>query len=91
MIEERNGDKEFRKSTSLFIKKYNLYEEFKLGILVIWHILYSSLTSQKIDPDLKSAVERNKKYFQAYLNLETTDTALFINGLYYDLEVRLFS
>ncbi|XP_022654078.1 UDP-glucose:glycoprotein glucosyltransferase 1-like isoform X2 [Varroa jacobsoni] len=46
-----------------------------------------SLTSQKIDPDLKSAVERNKKYFQAYLNLETTDTALFINGLYYDLEV----
>ncbi|OQR76661.1 UDP-glucose:glycoprotein glucosyltransferase-like, partial [Tropilaelaps mercedesae] len=46
-----------------------------------------SLTSQRVNPDLKSAIERNRKYFQAYLNLETTDTALFINGLYYDLEV----
>lgn len=32
-------------------------------------------------------MERNKRFFQGYLNLEPTDTALFINGLYYDLEV----
>lgn len=50
--------------------------------------MISSLTTHRIDADLKNAIERNKKYFQAYLNLESTDTAIFLNGLYYDLEVR---
>ncbi|XP_028968483.1 UDP-glucose:glycoprotein glucosyltransferase 1 [Galendromus occidentalis] len=46
-----------------------------------------SLSSIKVEDDLSSAMERNKRYFQGYLNLEPTDTALFINGLYFDLEV----
>lgn len=39
---------------------------------------------------MTSAMERNKRFFQGYLNLEPTDTALFINGLYYDLEVGTY-
>ena len=46
-----------------------------------------TLSNIKVDDELKSAMESNKRLLRGYLTLEPTDTALLINGLYYDLEV----
>lgn len=51
-----------------------------------------SLVNVAVDQELKKEVERNQHTFAQLLSLEPADGALFLNGLYYDVEVvDLFS
>ncbi|KAI1296752.1 UDP-glucose:glycoprotein glucosyltransferase [Halotydeus destructor] len=45
-----------------------------------------SLTRIKVSPELKKESEKNQYYFLRTLNLSPTDTALFINGMFFDAE-----
>lgn len=45
------------------------------------------LVNTVVNENLKSEMARNQELFSAHLNLQPSDTALFINGLYYDLDV----
>ncbi|CAG2166772.1 unnamed protein product [Oppiella nova] len=40
----------------------------------------------KVDNDLKKEIEKNQQMFSQTLNLGTSDVALFVNGLYYDVD-----
>ncbi|KAL1423917.1 hypothetical protein MTO96_020712 [Rhipicephalus appendiculatus] len=46
-----------------------------------------SLVNIAVSPELKKEVEDNQHTFAHSLSLEPTDGALFLNGLYYDVEV----
>lgn len=46
-----------------------------------------SLINTKVSSDLKREVKLNQEIFSSNLNIQPSDAALFINGLYYDLEV----
>lgn len=46
-----------------------------------------SLVNVVVDANLKKEVERNQQVFLQTLSLESSDAALFFNGLYYDAEV----
>ncbi|KYM95086.1 UDP-glucose:glycoprotein glucosyltransferase, partial [Cyphomyrmex costatus] len=45
-----------------------------------------SLIRTKVNIDMKKEMKLNQEIFMASLNIQPTDTALFINGLYFDLE-----
>ena len=45
-----------------------------------------NLIKIKVDSEMKKEIERNQQIFLQNLNLGTTDVALFINGLYYDVD-----
>ncbi|XP_054159379.1 UDP-glucose:glycoprotein glucosyltransferase 1-like [Oppia nitens] len=45
-----------------------------------------SLIKIKVDSDLRKEIERNQQMFSQTLNLGTNDAALFINGMYYDVD-----
>ncbi|RWS27572.1 UDP-glucose:glycoprotein glucosyltransferase 1-like protein [Leptotrombidium deliense] len=45
-----------------------------------------SLINVIVDNRLKTEVERNQMLFMQHLNLATTDTALFVNGMYFDMD-----
>lgn len=45
-----------------------------------------SLIKISVDNDFKKEIEQNQQMFMQNLNLGTTDAALFINGLYYDID-----
>lgn len=37
--------------------------------------------------ELKQEIKRNQELFSSSLNLQPTDTALFVNGMFFDLDV----
>ena len=37
--------------------------------------------------ELKQEIKRNQELFASSLNLQPTDTALFVNGMFFDLDV----
>ena len=37
--------------------------------------------------ELKQEIKRNQELFSSSLNLQPTDTALFLNGMFFDLDV----
>ncbi|XP_024937212.1 UDP-glucose:glycoprotein glucosyltransferase isoform X2 [Cephus cinctus] len=45
-----------------------------------------SLIRTKVRSDMKKEMKLNQELFAASLNIQPTDTALFINGLFFDLE-----
>ncbi|XP_067203382.1 UDP-glucose:glycoprotein glucosyltransferase isoform X3 [Linepithema humile] len=45
-----------------------------------------SLIRTKVNSDMKKEMKLNQEIFMASLNIQPTDTALFINGLFFDLE-----
>nr|XP_027205902.1 UDP-glucose:glycoprotein glucosyltransferase 1-like [Dermatophagoides pteronyssinus] len=45
-----------------------------------------SLVKIHVEPELKREIAWNQNYFYQNLNLATSDTALFINGLYHDMD-----
>ncbi|XP_011860081.1 PREDICTED: UDP-glucose:glycoprotein glucosyltransferase isoform X1 [Vollenhovia emeryi] len=45
-----------------------------------------SLIRTKVNNDMKKEMKLNQEIFMASLNIQPTDTALFINGLFFDLE-----
>ncbi|XP_065164353.1 UDP-glucose:glycoprotein glucosyltransferase isoform X2 [Atheta coriaria] len=46
-----------------------------------------ALVKTVVSSELKKEMRRNQEIFGATLNLQPSDTALFINGLYYDVDV----
>lgn len=51
-----------------------------------------SLIKQKVNNDLRREVEKNQHMFMQTLNLGPSDSAIFVNGLYYDIEaIDIFS
>src|SRR5699024_1888615 len=51
-----------------------------------------SLVKINVEPELKKEIVKNQYTFMQSLSLGTSDTALFINGLYHDIEsVDVFS
>lgn len=40
-----------------------------------------------VSPDLKREMKINSDIFASTLNLQSSDTALFINGMFYDLDI----
>ncbi|KAL0109124.1 hypothetical protein PUN28_014311 [Cardiocondyla obscurior] len=45
-----------------------------------------SLIRTQVNSDMKKEMKLNQEIFMASLNIQPTDTALFINGLFFDLE-----
>ncbi|XP_043469354.1 UDP-glucose:glycoprotein glucosyltransferase [Leptopilina heterotoma] len=45
-----------------------------------------SLIKTKVNADMKMEMNLNQQNFSATLNIQPTDTAIFINGLFFDLE-----
>lgn len=45
------------------------------------------LVKTVVNEDLKKEMQRNQEIFAANLNLQPIDTALFINGLFYDIDL----
>nr|XP_018911723.1 PREDICTED: UDP-glucose:glycoprotein glucosyltransferase [Bemisia tabaci] len=46
-----------------------------------------SLVSTTVSSELKSEIEKNKDKFVGNLNLQPQDTALFLNGLFFDMDI----
>jgi UDP-glucose:glycoprotein glucosyltransferase len=40
-----------------------------------------------VKEELKQEIQRNQELFSSSLNLQPTDTALFVNGMFFDLDV----
>jgi UDP-glucose:glycoprotein glucosyltransferase len=40
-----------------------------------------------VKDELKQEIKRNQELFSSSLNLQSTDTALFVNGMFFDLDV----
>lgn len=40
-----------------------------------------------VNPDFKSEVQKNQERFGATLNLQSSDTALFLNGIFFDMDL----
>lgn len=40
-----------------------------------------------VKDELKQEIKRNQELFSSSLNLQPTDTALFVNGMFFDLDV----
>jgi hypothetical protein len=40
-----------------------------------------------VKDELKQEIKRNQELFASSLNLQPTDTALFVNGMFFDLDV----
>jgi len=40
-----------------------------------------------VKDELKQEIKRNQELFSTSLNLQPTDTALFVNGMFFDLDV----
>lgn len=40
-----------------------------------------------VKDELKEEIKRNQELFASSLNLQPTDTALFVNGMFFDLDV----
>jgi hypothetical protein len=40
-----------------------------------------------VKDELKQEIKRNQELFASTLNLQPTDTALFVNGMFFDLDV----
>ena len=45
-----------------------------------------ALKNIPVDGDMKKEIERNQQYFLQNLNLSPTDTALFVDGMFYDMD-----
>jgi len=45
-----------------------------------------SLVKISVEDEIKREIEKNQRYFMQYLNIGTGDTALFINGMFFDLD-----
>lgn len=45
-----------------------------------------SLIKTKVNNDMKREMKLNQELFSASLNIQPTETALFINGIFFDLE-----
>lgn len=45
-----------------------------------------SLIRTKVNAEMKKEMRLNQEMFAASLNIQPTDTALFVNGLFFDLE-----
>uniref|UniRef100_T1KNA5 UDP-glucose:glycoprotein glucosyltransferase n=1 Tax=Tetranychus urticae TaxID=32264 RepID=T1KNA5_TETUR len=48
--------------------------------------LSRTLINIPVDNDLKKEVERNQHIFMHHLNLGTSDSALFVNGMFFDMD-----
>ncbi|KAJ9575218.1 hypothetical protein L9F63_025829 [Diploptera punctata] len=46
-----------------------------------------SLVRTVVKEDLKQEIKRNQEMFSSSLNLQSSDTALFVNGMFFDLDV----
>jgi UDP-glucose:glycoprotein glucosyltransferase len=46
-----------------------------------------SLVRTVVKDELKQEIKRNQELFSSSLNLQPTDTALFVNGMFFDLDV----
>lgn len=46
-----------------------------------------SLVRTVVNPDFKSEVQKNQERFGATLNLQSSDTALFLNGIFFDMDL----
>ncbi|XP_058805620.1 UDP-glucose:glycoprotein glucosyltransferase [Phymastichus coffea] len=46
-----------------------------------------SLIKTRVSTEMKKEMKRNQEMFSVSLNIQPSETALFINGLYFDLEV----
>lgn len=49
-------------------------------------ILAKSLVGEKIDKELQNELENNQVLFARYLNLAPSDAALFMNGMFFDVD-----
>lgn len=49
-------------------------------------IVAKSLAGEKVDEKLKSELERNQLLFARFLNLAPSDAALFMNGMFFDVD-----
>ncbi|XP_028131393.1 UDP-glucose:glycoprotein glucosyltransferase [Diabrotica virgifera virgifera] len=45
------------------------------------------LAKTTVNADLKAEMKKNSNMFAAHLNLQPSDTALFINGMFYDIDL----
>ncbi|CAH1183606.1 unnamed protein product [Phaedon cochleariae] len=45
------------------------------------------LVTTVVNPDMKHEMKRNSDIFANHLNLQPSDTALFINGMFYDIDL----
>ena len=45
-----------------------------------------SLVKINVEDEIKKEIEKNQRYFMQYLNIGTSDTSLFINGMFFDLD-----
>lgn len=45
-----------------------------------------SLVKISVEEEIKREIEKNQRYFSQYLNIGTSDTSLFINGMFFDLD-----
>jgi UDP-glucose:glycoprotein glucosyltransferase len=45
-----------------------------------------SLVKIAVEPELRKEIEKNQQYFMQQLNIGIGDTALFINGMFFDLD-----
>lgn len=46
-----------------------------------------TLVKTMVKPDLKKEMKQNSEYFASTLNLQPSDTALFINGMFFDVDL----
>lgn len=49
-------------------------------------IVAKSLTGEKVDKKLRNELEHNQMLFARFLNLAPTDAALFMNGMFFDVD-----
>lgn len=40
-----------------------------------------------VNPDLKKEIKKNQERFASALNIQSSDTALFLNGMFFDMDV----
>ncbi|XP_018331345.1 UDP-glucose:glycoprotein glucosyltransferase isoform X2 [Agrilus planipennis] len=50
-------------------------------------VLAKSLVKTVVKPELKSEILKNQDMFASILNLQPSDTALFINGMFFDVDL----
>lgn len=49
-------------------------------------IVAQSLVGEKVDDDIRKELEQNQMLFARFLNLAPTDAALFMNGMFFDVD-----
>lgn len=73
----------------MYFKGNSTYQLNIRAYVIRWHIFIlqaKSLIRTKVNSDMKKEMKLNQEIFMASLNIQPTDTALFINGLFFDLE-----